>query len=237
MRCEFSVTPGEEVVLSDAQRHHLAVVLRMKVGESLTLIDGDECMWQGRLVALEPMRVSVLESAQATSAEPRGELSLWLPLLKGGKTDDLVRQATELGASAITCFVASRSVARLTADKSAKRVARWNAIASEATRQCGRPKVPDVRFSGSLPSSGSGVYLWEAGGQPAMQVLTRSASEGVLEVLVGPEGGLSPQDASALDAAGWSPASLGDRVLRAETAVVAAVTLGMAALGEDGYAA
>ena len=163
------------------------------------------------------------------SADLQGRLEVWAPLLKGGKTDDLVRQLTELGATSIVCFEATRSVARLAPAKVAGRVARWETIAQEATRQCGRVEVPTVAHCPQLPDDGPGVYLWEDGGASASEVLGGWGTV-PLRILVGPEGGLDTVDAAALDAAGWTPASLGPRVLRAETAVVAAASASAAAL-------
>ncbi len=86
-----------------------------------------------------------------------------------------------------------------------------------------------------LPTAGPGVFLWEGGGGPARDVLGAAVAGSRLSVLVGPEGGLDASEAAALEVAGWSPASLGPRILRAETAVIAAAVLGLHALGEGGY--
>ena len=227
----------ERVCLEDSVRHHVVVVLRRKSGDQLTVVDAAGVSWISRIVGVEPLELEILVQDTSPSANPAGKLEVWVPLLKGGKTDDLVRQLTELGASAVYCYVASRSVARLEPSKIDRRVARWETIASEATRQCGRTDVPSVHYARALPSSGPGVYLWEAEGAPAATALSEGVRDGALTLLIGPEGGLSVEDASQLDQAGWSPASLGARVLRAETAVLAGATLAMVALNERGYAA
>jgi len=237
LRVEATLQVGESVPIAGDQAHHLTVVLRARVGASVELVDGSGARWVGRVTGTSPVTIEVLETVTGPSADPAGRLEVWVPLLKGGKTDDLVRQLTELGVAHITCFTSTRSVARLEPPKRAKRVARWETIAAEATRQCGRVEVPGVCFSAGLPEAGPGVYLWEEGDAPAHAAFSGAVAEGVLRVLTGPEGGLAAADAAALAAVGWTPASLGARILRAETAVVAAATLGLVALGEEGYGA
>lgn len=237
VRVDAVLAMGETVTLEGDQARHLTVVLRMAVGGEVEMVDGDGARWVGRVVATAPLRLEVVGARDGASADPAAHLEVWLPLLKGGKTDDLVRQLTELGAAQIVCFVATRSVARLVPLKVPKRLARWETIATEATRQCGRVSVPTIRFVSGLPTAGPGVYLWEEGGEPAHVALLAAGAGGTLRVLTGPEGGLDPADATALDACGWVAASLGSRILRAETASIAAATLALTALGEQGYGA
>ena len=201
------------------------------------LIDVEGVRWEGRLRALEPPTLEVLAPVARPSADAVGRLEVWVPLLKGGKTDDLVRQLTELGAAQITCFTATRSVARLEPAKAARRIGRWETIATEATRQCGRVHVPAIAFSSELPGAPEGVFFWEEEGETAASLMSRVVVDGALRVLIGPEGGLDEVDVSALRAAGWRAASLGPRVLRAETAVVTAAVLALGALGEAWYGA
>ena len=236
VRVDHGLRAGERVRVGDDVRPPLLNVLRLKAGERLTLVDAIGVPWRGRIAQLEPLELEVLTQDDSPSANPQGSLEVWVPLLKGGKTDDLVRQLTELGASVIRCYVGSRSVARLEPSKVDKRVTRWQTIASEATRQCGRTDVPMLDFSRGLPTSGPGVYLWEAEGTPAATALSEACGDGSLTLLIGPEGGLSKADAAHLDALGWKAASLGARILRAETAVVVGATLGLVALKERGYA-
>jgi 16S rRNA (uracil1498-N3)-methyltransferase len=236
VRVDRLLQAGERVSLEGSARHHLVVVLRAKLGDHVTLVDVAGVRWSGRIVEVAPLGIEVLKVDDSPSANPVGHLEVWVPLLKGGRTDDLVRQLTELGAGSLRCYVASRSVARLEPSKIDKRVGRWQTIAAEATRQCGRTDVPIVSFSRSLPERGPGVYFWEEGGAPAATALSEGVQGGGVSLLIGPEGGLDRTEASHLDEVGWVAASLGARVLRAETAVVAAATLGLVALREGGYA-
>lgn len=235
VRVTRRVQRGERVELDEGQAHHLRAVLRVRQSDPVTLLGPAGEAWHAEVVKLSPLELMVLERDTSPSADPEGHLEVWVPLLKGGKSDDLVRQLTELGASEVVCYAASRSVAKLELKKLQKRLERWASIASEATRQCGRREVPEVRFSEGLPLAGPGVYLWEGGGEGAALTLKRGVHQGALRVLIGPEGGLSDEEAELLNQRQWRAASLGPRILRAETAVLAAATLALVALTEPAY--
>ena len=235
IRIDGPLSLEQDVEVEGTQARHLVTVLRARVGDRVEVLDASGGRWAARVATLAPLTLKVDGVATGPAADPTATLESWIPLLKGGKTDDLVRQLTELGASVITGYTSSRSVARLDANKRDKRVERWRTIACEATRQCGRETVPAVAFSDSLPTLGPGVFFWEEAEAPALEALSQNAGGGTLRVLTGPEGGLDGADAAHLTAAGWRPASLGPRILRAETAVIVAATLGLSALGERGY--
>ncbi len=233
-RVPAALAGGEEVRLDDRTDHHLRAVLRLRVGAPVELLDAAGRRWAGTLGPAPTVLVGA--ALGAAPATPAWRLEVWLPLLKGGRTDDLVRQLTELGAGRVVPFVSSRSVARLPAEgpKTARRVARWRDIATEATRQCGRGDVMEVASPAGLPAVGPGVVFWEGGGGAPREALREARSAAPAEplrVLTGPEGGLTEAEVRALEARGWRVASLGARVLRAETAVVAAATLAVDVLG------
>ncbi len=233
VRVEGPAAPGERLTLDPGQGHHLARVLRKGVGDAVELVDGQGVRFAARLVATEPVALEVGEPLGAAPANPVEPLEIWLPLLKGGRSDDLVRQLVELGATRIVPYVSERTVARPDAKRASRQRERWQSIAIEATRQCGRSDEPSVQDVAGLPDEGPGVFLWEGGGRPARQVLYNAARP--LRVLVGPEGGLAQAEADRLVAQGWEAAWLGPRVLRAETAVIAAAVLALSALGDGGY--
>lgn len=240
VRVEGAATPGAVVSLDEDSAHHLRRVLRVSAGAALELLDGAGGAWEAQVVALEPtLDVRVLALRPDPVAAPAvAALEVWLPLLKGGRTDDLVRQLTELGARRIVPFAGSRSVVRLRGQRLAERAQRWRRIAAEATRQCGRTDVPEVAPAPGLPDEGPGVFFWEGASaeELARDVLCSAFGEGgTARVLVGPEGGLDLTEVVHLQQAGWRAAWLGSRVLRAETAVVVAATLALHALGEGGY--
>jgi len=233
-RVPIALSEGEEIELDPRTDHHLRVVLRLAAGATVELVDAAGRRWRGTLGPRPLVRVG--EALGAAPATPAWRLEVWLPLLKGGKTDDLVRQLTELGAARVVPFVSSRSVARVPAEspKATRKLARWRDIAAEATRQCGRGDTPEVAAPGGLPEVGPGVVFWEDGGsspRAALGATVNEHAEPPLRILTGPEGGLSEAEVRALQALGWRVASLGPRVLRAETAVVAAATLAVDVLG------
>ncbi len=230
------------MTLDDGQAHHLIRVLRLEDGAALEAVDREGGVWRAALVDSDPISVEILERGPASDANPRTVLEVWVPLLKGGRTDDVVRQLTELGAARIIPYASERSVARVEPSKAAGRRERWRSIAAEATRQCGRSDLPQIPEEAPLsglprPVDRPGVFFWEEGGPPAAETLEQAVarSPGVLSILTGPEGGLSPEEARTLELRGWRPASLGSRILRADTAPLVAATLAFAALGEAGY--
>jgi 16S rRNA (uracil1498-N3)-methyltransferase len=239
VRLDKAPVSGTQVTLDGAQSHHLTTVLRVKEGEAIEALAADGSRWSCVVLSVSaPLVLEVQGLYQGPDADPVGQLRLAIPTLKGGRTDDLVRSLTELGVAEILIYSSLRSVARPPAGKVDKKLARWTAIAEGATRQCGRCSVPRVTYEEGLPEGGaSHAFLWEEA-QPsarAASVLAGCVVGGSLTILVGPEGGLDPTEGLALRAAGWQPASLGPRLLRAETAAAAAAVLGLVALGERGY--
>lgn len=232
VRTEVAPVVGAPQRLGEDSAHHLLRVLRLTLGAEIALVGPDGALWRAEVTSLSPVAVTPLARLEGATADPTCALEVWLPLLKGGRTDGLVRQLTELGVTRVVPFVSERAVARPDARRAAKQVERWRAIALEATRQCRRGDVVAVTDVHGLPDAGPGVFFWEEPGPTAREVL---ASAPAARVLVGPEGGLTAAEARRLSALGWRSAWLGPRVLRAETAVVAAVTLALSALGEGGY--
>ncbi|MEC9072605.1 MAG: RsmE family RNA methyltransferase [Myxococcota bacterium] len=235
LRVSGVVAEGDEITLDEAQRHHVCRVLRLGEGAVLEVVDGQGERWVGVLRTATEPAVEIQSSVTAESADPGAQLEVWLPLLKGGRTEDLVRQLTELGVIRIVPFISRRSVVQLRGDRVVRQLSRWRTIAEEATRQCGRADLPLVLEPQGLPEVGPGVVLWEEGGDPARQVLSEVAHDGFLRVLTGPEGGLEPGEIQSLETLGWRSAYLGPRILRADTAVIATATLALHALEEGGY--
>lgn len=229
MSKHFRIDLALEVgALAPLEARRFATVLRLGVGDELRLCDARGRVFLARVASLEPhgaeMMAEVIAEVSGLDADPAAALTVWVPLLKGGKTDDLVRQVTELGATRIVTYSSRHSVARLDAKKARERQVRFAEIAAQACNQCGRTTLPEVLVPvDHLPRSGPGIFLWEGGGTPIMDALANLDAR--LTLLVGPEGGLARDEADALVALGWIPATLGTRILRAETAVLALVTL------------
>jgi 16S rRNA (uracil1498-N3)-methyltransferase len=222
----------------DEAHRYLGRVLRLTGGDRMVLFDGagmeadavvthidSDTVW----LAVEPPR----------PAPPRqgAELVLIASLLKADKLDRVVQKATELGVAAILPVESAHAVVQLAGDRADKRVARWRMIAREAARQCGRADVPPIaalrplaEVVSAVPETATRLVFHEgAGTMPLVPTLAAGRHERIF-YLVGPEGGLSAAELATSIALGFTPVGLGPRVLRAETACLAAtVALGLLA--------
>ena len=228
---------GARLVLADDDHQHVARVLRARAGDRLTLFDG-----AGAEVDAEVARVGKRDTELVLGARRAGSLTaapVAITLLvappRGERMDLVVQKTTELGVARIVPVVTERSVAR---PEPARR-ARWEKIAREAARQCGRADVPRVDEPTALAAAvvapdlpATRFALWEAErGQSLRARLAATPPPPAAALLVGPEGGLPPEEIATAAAAGFVPVSLGPRILRVETAAIVAVALVQAAAG------
>ncbi len=227
---------GARGMLGPEARRYLADVLRLSPGAALEVFDGRGGRYAAEIgPGFEWVTLGPRQAAPAASVE----LTLLLALAKGEKTDLVVQKATELGAARIVPFAAERSVVRLDRERGEERARRWRRIAEEAARQCGRADVPEVDapapLSGALGALPPGLVpiVLHPGAPP---VASLAPAAGGYAAIVGPEGGLTRAEMEACDAAGARHASLGPRVLRAETAAIVAVALLQARFGDMGAA-
>ena len=206
-------------------RHYLADVLRLRAGAAVEVFDGRGGRYEGRLEeGLETVALGPRDAVRGGSPE----LTLLFALAKGEKVDLVVQKATELGVSRFVPFAAARSIVRLEGAKGEERARRWRRIAEEAARQCGRADVPEISAPRTLAEAldaiapATATFVFHPGGEPLQVGRTGAAG---LAAVVGPEGGLTDAEVEACRRAGARPASLGPRVLRAETAAIVAVTV------------
>jgi 16S rRNA (uracil1498-N3)-methyltransferase len=221
---------GGGLLLEEEEAHHARRVLRLAPGAVVTCFDGEGNAWSGRIAAYEGGRaiVEILERLPV-EAEPAVPVRLALGLLKGDKLDFVVQKATELGAASLLPIETERSERRTGFEK---RLVRLRRIAVEAAKQCERNRVlavlPPMTLSSAITQAGdSALALVERAARPLRTVL-RSVppAAGVpLTVFVGPEGGWSAAEYSAFTDAGIPVASLGSRILRAETAALAVLAV------------
>jgi len=221
--------------LTAEARHYLCDVLRLGAGAAVELFDGEGGAWDASLG--DDLATLVLAGGRRVAPRAGAPIALVFALAKGEKNDLVVQKATELGAVRVAPFAAARSVVRLGADRARGRAERWRRIAEEAARQCGRADVPEV--AEPLPLEGALAALAAAFApvvfQPGAPPLSALADGGAgFAAVVGPEGGLAPEELLALERAGARAASLGPRVLRAETAAIVAVALLQARFGDLG---
>lgn len=219
--------------LGEEARHYLRDVLRLPPGAAVEVFDGRGAAWEATVLA--GYQELALGAARAV---PGAAASVWLlvALARGEKLDLVVQKATELGVAHVTPFAAERSVVRLEPAKGEERAGRWRRIAGEAARQCGRADVPEIAVPAPLDEAltaippGFATFLFHPGGPPLADAPPSPA--GGYAAVVGPEGGLTEAEREACARAGAHPASLGPRVLRAETAAIVAVALLQARFGD-----
>lgn len=210
--------------------HHLGRVLRLRSGDTFTAFDPvarTEAIATVSGEAIGAMTIEVGACAPGAVVATQ-TLALLQGLPKGDKADAIVRDATELGASHVTFVATARSIVKLDAGRAEARRERWQRIAEEAARQCGRSDVPTV--GGPVPldaalrdlEDAARFTLYEEATAPLGPPLSR-ALPGPVAFLVGPEGGLEADEVRAAEALGWQTVSFGPFVLRTETVAAAAL--------------
>lgn len=228
---------GCNAELDESQIHYLYDVLRLDSGSKLIGIDRAGKAFVIQLSAREDGAFSVMESADESGREPATSVRLFIPLLKGDKLDWVIQKAVELGCAEIILFEARRSVVKPSGSLS-KKLSRLNSIAVNATQQCGRHRVPEVKGLCSLrevSETGQGIFAWEKERNTSLREhLYYNLPADNLNLLIGPEGGLSQDEAETLLSKGWVSAGLGSRILRAETAAIVMLACSMFAAGEMG---
>jgi 16S rRNA (uracil1498-N3)-methyltransferase len=216
----------------EAARH--VQVLRLQPGDALTLFDGQAGEWSARVHAMGKREVRTeLLAHHAVERELPIAVTLALAMPAGDRMDFVVEKATELGAAAIVPLIAERSVLRLAGERADKRRSHWQAIAVAACEQCGRNRVPQVAtpvalpaWLEALPAPAAGQARWLLGWRDAQAwAVARAASASCRAALLlsGPEGGFSDAEEALARARGFATAALGPRVLRADTAPLAAL--------------
>jgi 16S rRNA (uracil1498-N3)-methyltransferase len=232
--------PHSECRLPSRQAHHVARVLRLKAGDAVTLFNGDGAEYDAVVARIAGDAVTVkVGDARGCARESPLEIVLGQALSSGERMDYTVQKAVELGVAAIHPLAAVRSVVRLAGERAEKRVAHWQAVAISACEQCGRNRVPPVAPVAELAAwlvrpavSGAGVLrvLLSPEGATGLRDLPRPVASIVL--LAGPEGGFTPEEEAAARHCGFVPVRLGPRVLRTETAAVAALAALQALWGD-----
>ncbi len=220
--------------LSPDESRHVAVVLRHKSGDEIDLFDGENNAYRGVLESVGPERVEGRVAARAPGAVKPYRLRLAQALPKGDKMEWILEKGTELGVDAFAPTTTERSVGRVPADRLEARLERWKKIVTAAARQCGRADVPSVDapvgLDRALAAAAPGDLVlvpWEsAAGTTLKGALGAWRQKGptggaTIHVIIGPEGGLSPNEVERAAARGAVPLTLGPRILRTETAGLA----------------
>jgi 16S rRNA (uracil1498-N3)-methyltransferase len=222
------LTIGASLALPAQAGEHVARVLRLGAGDPLVLFNGDGHDYAATIIEAGKRQVSVSISARtAVASESPLPLVLAQAVARGEKMDLIVQKATELGVSAIVPLLTERSEVKLDADRAAKRLAHWRAVIASACEQSGRAVLPSIdapqllaAWLDRLDSGALRLALLPDGSLRARELAP--TLDGAL-LVVGPEGGLGERDVAALRAHGFQGLQLGPRILRTETAGLAAL--------------
>ncbi len=220
----------DELWIEGREAHHLLRVLRARPGDRLTLFDGQGGEAEAVVVAVEDERVRVrVEKHHPVRREPDAAVTLYLGLLKGEKLGEVVRMGTELGVSRFVLLVTRHAVAKTIRPGKIERLRR---IAVEAAKQSGRTALPEVKGPIALaevPRVEQGLVADPRAGARVAEVLDPGRP---VALAVGPEGGFAEEELRLLSGRGFTPVTLGRRILRAETAACTLVALVTAAYGQ-----
>ena len=234
--CDLPLSPGAEIVLPETAARHAVTVLRLQVGEMLSLFNGGGGEYRARIVAVSKRETRVrLTEFHAVERESPLEITLALGIAAGERMDHSLQKATELGVSAIQPLATERSVVKLAGERADKRLLHWQHVVIAACEQCGRNRVPAVapvqKFFAYLAAADRGkrLLMLSPDAQTPLKQVPRAAS---VVLLIGAEGGLAPSEYRAAETSGFQPVSLGPRILRTETAPVAALAVLQALWGD-----
>ena len=240
--------PGElteAIAITGGDAHHLAHVMRAQIGDAITVVDAAGQAAEMAVTALTRDAVHLRMQRVLPAEMADREVILVQALLKGEKMDFVVQKAAELGAVCVCPIVTEHVVVRYDAKKAAAKAARWQKIADEAAKQCGRRTLmrvaPVVSLTELLRDSGyigaadtATVFCYEQEERQSMRTVLGGTEARRVTLIVGAEGGFSPAEAAAVTAAGGQSVSLGHRILRAETASLTALAVTQYELGNLG---
>lgn len=242
---QAALTPGSMVELPPDTASHLAKVLRARSGDELILFNGDGREFTG---AIEGVRGSRVSASVGDSRPVERESPLAITLVqcvpRGDRMDFIVQKATELGVARIVPVLSQRSVVRLDADQAESKAVHWRAVAVSACEQCGRNRLPIIEaarpllnyLGESASSAGTRLVFEPESALPHVAApdtgVAAPVAPAAAEIAIGPEGGFASDELEAFRVAGFSQVGLGPRILRTETAAIAAVVWLQARFGD-----
>lgn len=216
------------LLLEEAPSHHLSKVLRMQPGRELTVFNGTGGEYTAQITAMHKKQVEIrLGSFDPANRESPLAVELAIGISKGERMDWVVQKATELGVSRLTLLPTGRTEVRLQGERLEKKMAHWQNIIISACEQCQRNRLPELCYAADFNTWLEGVeaeqrFVLHHRDSQGLPDNTRARS---VALLIGPEGGLSDEEIRLALAQGFQPLTLGPRVLRTETAPVAALSL------------
>ncbi len=221
------LTPGQTVELDEENAHYVRTVLRLKLDDAITLFNGNGCEYASVLgeVSRKHVRISIRSLLERTVESPL-QVMLGLGISRGDRMDLSVQKAVELGVNKITPLMAERCVVQFTAEKKQQRLHHWQKIIQHAVEQSGRTVMPEL-------TEVEAIQDWVYKQQTGLKVFLDPYAENNLTelqpvnetvvLLTGPEGGFTDQERQIAKASGFVPVRLGNRILRTETASIAAL--------------
>ncbi|MGW3241775.1 16S rRNA (uracil(1498)-N(3))-methyltransferase [Streptomyces sp. NPDC001070] len=230
----------ERITLSGPEGRHAVAVRRLRVGEEIVLTDGLGRGAYGTVAAVDGKdTLEVAVAGVREEPEPRPRITVVQALPKGDRGEVAVETMTEVGVDAVVPWAAARCITQWKGERGAKSLAKWRSTAREAAKQARRLRFPEVtdlmttrQLAGLLSGAAFAAVLHEEGSEPL--ATAPLPPEGDIVLLVGPEGGVSPDELDAFAAAGAKPYRLGASVLRTSTAGVAAAALLLGRTGRWG---
>jgi 16S rRNA (uracil1498-N3)-methyltransferase len=232
------IVAGARVTLSRQTSEHLTRVLRLAVGAPLVAFDGNGAEFDAELSALAKAGAEVrVGAARHVEPEPKLTITLLQSLARGEKMDWIVQKATELGVSRIVPVISERSVVKLDVHQAAKRREHWSGVAIAACEQCGRNRLPEIAAPVALAPAllmASALHqrlVFDAGADLSLTASLTVATSSIA-LLVGPEGGLSDLELQAAGRAEFRAVNFGPRILRTETAAIAALAVVQNRIGD-----
>ena len=229
---------GQTLSLPEEVANHLVRVMRLREGEGCVLFNGDGHDYGARISSAGKREVAVeILSIRSVDTESPLAITLVQGIARGEKMDLILQKATELGVARFAPVLAERTEVKLDAERSAKRMAHWGSVIVAACEQSGRARVPVLDAPAALAAAAGALQdeatklILDPQGEHSLQSLAAPAAAR-MAIAIGPEGGWSPRDRDTLRAAGFTGLRLGPRVLRTETAGLAAIAALQARFGD-----
>ncbi len=222
---------GQRVAVEGAAANHVARVLRLRAGDAITLFNGTGTEFAGSIAEVRRDSVVVdVKEQRAAGGESPLSLTLAQGISRGERMDWILQKATELGGSRIVPLFTERSVVRLDERQAQRKLQHWRGIAIAACEQCGRNRVPEIasplnifEFVSGAAAARQTRLLLSPSGEQSIEAVSAAASG--VTVLIGPEGGLTDNEQDAALRFGFTAVRMGPRILRTETAAIAALTI------------
>lgn len=236
LHVEQRLAAGQRVVIEDPARERLVSVLRLRDGAPVVLFDGHGQDWPGQLELSRGNATVVLGEPTLVDNESPLQVTLAQAIARGEKMDLILQKATELGVARIVPIITERTEVRLDAERGVRRTEHWRRVIISACEQCGRARLPMLEPPVELSTfaaeaARSGIRRFALHPESGQSISRIQRGEAVV-IVVGPEGGLGDRDRATLGAAGFGALRLGPRILRTETAGLAALAALQALAGD-----